>query len=246
LLNDKSKSNWRVNAANDTWDGATANGTDMQVPGLPILYSFRRCPYAMRARMSIASAGIKCELREVVLREKPAAMVAISPKATVPVLQLPDGAVIDESLDIMRWALAQHDPEDWLSPEGGSSDEAFALIEQTETQFKPHLDRYKYPDRYAGVNAQEHRAAASDFITLLEERLMEMPHLFGKRACIADIAIFPFVRQFANTDRDWFEASRYRRTQTWLAELIGGRHFAIAMKKYPQWQSENRAALFPE
>lgn len=218
----------------------------MQAPALPVLYSFRRCPYAMRARMSLVSAGIRCELREVILREKPAEMIAISPKATVPVLQLPDGTVIDESFDIMRWALAQSDPEDWLNPESSSPDEAFTLIDQTETQFKPSLDRYKYPDRYTGVNAEEHRASGSKFIALLEQRLSVMPYLFGKQACIADMAIFPFVRQFANTDRDWFEASPYRHTQAWLAKLTGGTHFGIAMKKYPQWQSDNEAVFFPE
>lgn len=218
----------------------------MQVPGLPILYSFRRCPYAMRARMSIVSAGIRCELREVVLREKPAAMISISPKATVPVLQLTEGTVIDESFDIMRWALAQRDPEDWLNPASASPDAAFALIEQTETQFKPHLDRYKYPDRYTNASAAEHRAAGSNFVTQLEERLAMMPYLLGKQACIADMAIFPFVRQFANTDRDWFEASPYRHTHAWLAKLSGGPHFGIAMKKYQQWQSGNEVVFFPE
>jgi glutathione S-transferase len=246
LLNDKSKWNWQASAANDTWDGVTADRTDMQVAGLPILYSFRRCPYSMRARMSLVSAGIRCELREVVLREKPAAMIAISPKATVPVLQLAEGAVIDESFEIMRWALAQHDPEAWLNPASGSSDAAFALVEQTETQFKPHLDRYKYHDRYPNVDAAEHRVAGGDFLALLEERLAVMPYLFGKQACIADMAIFPFVRQFANTDRDWFRASPYGHTQAWLAKLLDGMHFAVAMKKYPQWQNGNESVFFPE
>lgn len=196
--------------------------------------------------MSILSAGLRCELREVVLREKPAAMIAISPKATVPVLQLAEGIVIDESLDIMRWALTQHDPEGWLNPASASPDEAFALVEQTEIQFKPHLDRYKYSDRYPGESAAEHRAACDHFITLLEERLAVMPYLFGKQACIADMAIFPFVRQFANADRDGFEASSYRHTQAWLAKLSGGTHFDIAMKKYPQWKSGNEVVFFPE
>jgi len=196
--------------------------------------------------MGLVSAGIRCELREVVLREKPAAMIAISPKATVPVLQLPDGTVIDESFEIMRWALAQHDPEDWLKPASASSDEAFVLVEETETEFKPHLDRYKYPDRYPGVSAAEHRAAGSDFVARLDARLAEAPYLFGKQACIADIAIFPFVRQFANTDRDWFQALPYGRTQGWLEQLLGGMHFGISMKKYAQWQNGNEAVFFPE
>jgi len=217
----------------------------MQVGELPILYSFRRCPYAMRARMSFVSADIRCELREVVLRDKPAEMIAISPKATVPVLQLPDGTVIDESFDIMQWALTQRDPENWLNPDCGSLDEATALIEQTETQFKPHLDRCKYPDRFADVSAADHCVAACHFIAQLEDRLEMMPHLLGRHACIADMAIFPFVRQFANTDSDWFAASPYRRTQAWLARLTQGTHFARAMKKYPQWQDGDEVVLFP-
>lgn len=246
MLNDKSRLNWRANAAKNIWDDAIANAADMQAAGLPILYSFRRCPYAMRARMSIASAGIRCELREVVLREKPAAMIAISPKATVPVLELPEGTVIDESLDIMCWALTQRDPENWLNPDSASPDEAFALIEKAETQFKPHLDRYKYPERYTGASALEHRARGSDFVAQLEERLAAMPYLFGKQACIADMAIFPFVRQFANTDRDWFAAAPYVHTQAWLATLLSTSHFRIAMQKYPQWQSGNDAVFFPD
>jgi len=218
----------------------------MQASDLPILYSFRRCPYAMRARMSIVSADIRCELREVVLRDKPVEMVAVSPKATVPVLQLPDGTVIDESFDVMQWALTQRDPENWLNPDRGSLDEATALIEQTEMQFKPHLDRYKYPDRCVGVNAADHRAEACRFIALLEARLEAMPHLLGRLACIADMAIFPFIRQFANTDSDWFAASPYRNTQAWLTKLTRGRHFGLAMKKYPQWQSGDEAVFFPE
>ena len=196
--------------------------------------------------MSIVSAGIRCELREVVLRDKPAAMIAISPKATVPVLQLAEGTVIDESFNIMRWALAQRDPEDWLNPPNSLPEEAFALVEQTETQFKPHLDRYKYPDRYTGANAIEQRVECSNFVTLLEERLTVMSYLFGKKACIADIAIFPFVRQFANTDRNWFDHSPYLHTQAWLEKLSSGKHFGIVMKKYPQWKSGSEGVFFPE
>lgn len=217
----------------------------MQPPELPILYSFRRCPYAIRARMSIASAGIRCELREVVLRDKPADMVAVSPKATVPVLQLTDGTVIDESLDVMQWALAQRDPEDWLKPATASLEAAIALIERTETEFKPNLDRYKYPERSENANAAEHRAEACLFVTLLEERLAITPYLYGKQACIADMAIFPFVRQFAHTDRGWFDASPYRHTRAWLAQLSGDTLFGIAMKKYPQWQVGNEIVFFP-
>ena len=196
--------------------------------------------------MSIVSAGIRCELREVVLREKPAAMIAISPKATVPVLQLPEETVIDESIDIMHWALGQYDPDDWLKPAGASADEAYALIGQTETQFKPHLDRYKYPDRYPGENADEHRAASGSFVALLEERLAVTTYLCGQQASLADMAIFPFIRQFANTDREWFDATPYRHTRAWLKKLTGATLFDVAMKKYPQWKSGDDVAFFPE
>lgn len=199
----------------------------------------------MRARMGILSAGIRCELREVVLRDKPPQMIEISPKATVPVLQLADGTVIDESLDVMRWALAQNDPDGWLNPASESLDDAIALIEQTESQFKPHLDRYKYPDRYTDCDAETHRAAGGEFLATLEERLTRTAYLFGADACIADMAIFPFVRQFANTDNDWFDDSPYRKTRAWLEGLIAGRYFTAAMKKYHQWHSGDEIVMFP-
>ena len=200
----------------------------------------------MRARMGLYSADVRCELREVVLRDKPTEMVDISPKATVPVLQLPDGKVIDESLDIMLWALKQHDPADWLNPAGSALNEAIALIGITETDFKPHLDRYKYPNRYGDVSAEEHRDTGSKFIALLEERLTTAPWLFGEKPCIADIAVFPFVRQFANTDRAWFDASPWTRTQAWLAKLIENQLFIAIMKKYPQWHGGDAPVIFPQ
>lgn len=195
--------------------------------------------------MGMASAGIRCELREIVLRDKPAEMIAVSPKATVPVLQLRDGTIIEESFDIMQWALAQHDPDDWLNPASGSLDEALQLIEVTETEFKPHLDRYKYPNRYPGTDATEHRTAGCRFLNRLEERLNTTPFLFGNRVCIADIAIFPFVRQFANTDRAWFDTSEYPQTRAWLTELTSSPVFLNVMQKYPLWQSGNEITFFP-
>ena len=199
----------------------------------------------MRARMSLLSAEIRCELREVVLRDKPAEMIAITTKATVPVMQLPDGTVIDESLDIMRWALKQNDPEHWLAPDSAPLDNAIALIDQTEVQFKPNLDRYKYPDRYPGTDPEAHRTAACEFLALLEARLNAAPCLFGDSACIADMAIFPFIRQFANTDNSWFDATPFTQTQKWLTGLISGSHFVNAMKKYAQWRSGDKAVVFP-
>ena len=195
--------------------------------------------------MGIVGARLQCELREVILRDKPAEMIAISPKGTVPVLELPDGTVIDESLDIMLWALERDDPEFWLQPESGSADSALELVQRTELEFKPHLDRYKYPNRYPEENAAEQRTLATRFIRLLEDRLESTPNLFGVRACIADIAIFPFVRQFANTDRDWFDDLPYRRTQNWLTTLTDSTLFATSMQKYNQWQTATEGVQFP-
>lgn len=211
----------------------------------PVLYSFRRCPYAMRARLGIAAAGLAVTLREVVLRDKPAEMLEISPKGTVPVLALEDGTVIDESLDIARWALAQKDPERLLAPEGGSLDDMLALIRDNDGPFKHHLDRTKYDTRYPGENPDEHRRQASAFLTTLNNRLENSKYLFGTRLSFADIAIAPFVRQFANIDHDWFEKQPWPHLITWLDAFIESPRFQAIMKKYPQWQPGDDPTIFP-
>jgi glutathione S-transferase len=198
----------------------------------PILYSFRRCPYAMRARMALIASGIACEIREVKLRDKPPEMLAASPKGTVPVLVLPDGTVIDESIDIMHWALARHDPEDWLA-----GDEV-ALIATNDGAFKHHLDRYKYADRHDTDPAQ-HRAAGLAILRDLEARLTA-GYLCGARRALADIAIMPFVRQFAETDRAWFDAQPVPRLQRWLATLRASALFAEAMVRRETWRANTR------
>jgi len=195
-----------------------------------ILYSFRRCPYAMRARMALIVAGVRCEIREVVLRDKPADLIAVSPKATVPVLVTDDGAVIDQSLDIMRWALARHDPEGWLA-----GDDA-ALIATNDGAFKHHLDRYKYPDRHGG-DPREHRAAALALLAPLEVRLSAHADLCRDGRSLTDIAIFPFVRQFAAVDPDWFAAQPVARVRTWLARQCDSALFEQAMVKHPRWRA---------
>lgn len=200
-------------------------------PGeLPILYSFRRCPYAMRARMALLVSGQTCVLREVALRAKPAEMIEASAKATVPVLVLPDGQVIDESLDIMRWALDRNDPEDWL----GADDPA--LVAENDGPFKQHLDRYKYPDRHDSDPA-EHRAMGLAFLTSLETRLAEHANLCRESRSFADIAIMPFVRQFAATDQSCFEAQSLPRLKTWLACHQESPLFLQAMLRVPPWQA---------
>ncbi len=199
----------------------------------PVLYSFRRCPYAMRARMALIASDIACEIREVKLRDKPPEMLAASPKGTVPVLVLPDGTVIDESIDIMRWALARNDPEDWLA--GDDKD----LIATNDGAFKHHLDRYKYADRHES-DPVEHRAAGLVMLENLESRLSAHPYLCGDRRSLVDIAIMPFVRQFAQTDRGWFDTQALPRLQRWLADLRAAPLFEAAMVRREPWPETSK------
>ncbi len=204
----------------------------------PILYSFRRCPYAMRARMALWAAGITAELREVKLAAKPPALIAASPKATVPVLVLPDGTMIDQSLDIMRWALVQNDPEGWLAGEEP------ALIAANDGVFKHHLDRAKYPGRYDEDGVTDHRAAALALLAPLEERLAAAPFLCGATRAFTDIALFPFIRQFAAIDPAWFAARPLPQLQGWLERLGGSDLFAAIMPKFAPWQEGDAPVLF--
>ena len=195
----------------------------------PVLYSFRRCPYAMRARMALHISETPVEMREILLRDKPAEMLAASPKGTVPVLVLNDGTVIDESLDIMRWALAANDPEGWLI---GDDPE---LLHTIDGPFKHHLDRYKYATRHS-TDPAEHRAAAYAILAGLDTRLSKQPFLAGTRRTIADIATFPFIRQFANTDPDWFAAQPIPALRAWLQDLVSSTLFSAIMVKHPPWE----------
>jgi glutathione S-transferase len=193
-----------------------------------ILYSFRRCPYAMRARMALLASGASFEIREIVLRDKPAEMIAASPKATVPVLVLADGQAIDESIDIMRWALGRADPEDWLA-----GDDA-ALIGTFDEQFKHHLDRYKYAERH-NADPIRHRLAGLGMLHELEERLDAGTNLCGEARSLADIAIFPFVRQFASVDRAWFDAQAIPQVRDWLERHTSSALFERAMVRLKAW-----------
>ena len=168
----------------------------------PILYSFRRCPYAMRARLAVWQAGVRCELREVELRDKPPSLLEYSMKATVPVLVLSDGTVIDESLEVMYWALQSADPDQWLTPLAGSVEQMRTLIEVNDNDFKAHLDRYKYPSRYSDVKPLYHRTEAERFLAELDARIGANSYFFGTLPSFADFAVVPFVRQFANIDRE--------------------------------------------
>lgn len=196
----------------------------------PVLYSFRRCPYAMRARMALRVSGADYEHREVVLRDKPPELREASPKATVPVLVLSDGTVIEESLDIMHWALRSNDPEQWLDGDDAT------LIAANDGPFKHHLDRYKYDTRHDS-DPKEHRAEGLALLQRLEERLESAAYLGGAHRRLTDIAIFPFVRQFAATDRDWFAQQALPNVQDWLQRLIGSELFSAIMIKHKQWRA---------
>ncbi|MEQ9518752.1 MAG: glutathione S-transferase [Parvibaculum sp.] len=206
-----------------------------------IFYSFRRCPYAMRARLALEVSGQAVRLREVVLRDKPDEMLTVSPKGTVPVLQTAEGVIVEESLDIMYWALRENDPENWLAEEAQSA----ALIADIDGPFKHHLDRYKYENRYDGDVSATHRAAAQPYLMALNERLAKSPWLLGERAHLADYAILPFVRQFANTDRGWFDAQDWPHLKAWLDRFLSSGRFQRVMGKYAQWKTGEPEVDFP-
>lgn len=205
----------------------------------PVLYSFRRCPYAIRARLALHISGIAYELREVDLRNKPAAMLAASPKGSVPVLVLQDGTVIDESWGIMRWALQQHDPENWLGRDGKHLDDAAALVNINDDTFKAALDRYKYAERHHEHPQTYYRTQGEQFLQILETRLHASAYLQGNSLSISDAAIFPFVRQFAGVDPEWFARSPYPGLRSWTETLTQSILFAPVMRKYPAWQDKD-------
>jgi glutathione S-transferase len=185
----------------------------------------------MRARLALDVSGQVWELREVSLRNKPPEMLRLSAKGTVPVLVLPDGSVIDESLDIMLWALSRNDPEHWLRPESDSLDGMRGLIDRFDSHFKQHLDRYKYPSRFADADPLVDRAEASRDLALLEDRLTRATYLAGGHVSLADMAIVPFVRQFANVDSDWFDSQSSRALQRWLRTLVESARFERIMQR---------------
>lgn len=207
------------------------------------LYSFRRCPYAMRARLGLLFAQLPVELREIVLKNKPPQMLAISPKGTVPVLQLTNGTVIEESRDIMIWALAQNDPQGLLDTVVLS--QANALIAQNDNEFKHWLDRYKYADRHPEMTQTEYRQRGEVFLQTLEALLTKNRYLLGDSVTIADIGIMPFVRQFAHVDRDTFYSLPYPKLQHWLQNWLDHPLFLQAMVKFQPWQEEDEMVVFP-
>ncbi len=210
----------------------------------PVFYTFRRCPYAMRARLALLATGTQVELREVLLRDKAPEFLAASPSATVPTLVRHDGSVLDESLDIMLWALERNDPQGWLNPDNGSLPEMLQLIEEMDGPFKTHLDRYKYATRYENCDPVAERTGASEILHQLDARLQENGWLFGTRASLADMAVLPFIRQFANADRAWFDDRDWPALKRWLTDFEGSDGFAAIMHKYPRWQAGDAVTLF--
>lgn len=210
----------------------------MMTMAKPILYSFRRCPYAMRARLAVAVSGVEMELREVILRAKPAEMLEASPKGTVPVLVLPGGQVIDQSLDIMRWALSENDPEGWLTRDDP------AVIATNDGAFKQDLDAYKYPERH-GTDATTHRDSGLRFLHALDVQLAGGGQIAGTARGIADAAIMPFVRQFAAVDQAWFDSQPLPHLHVWLRGHLESDLFGTVMVRNPAWSAGDPPHLFP-
>ena len=212
---------------------------------LPILYSFRRCPYAMRARLALQYSGVKVELREVDLKDKPEEMQCLAKNATVPILQLNDGSIIEESWDIIIWATRQNDPDLWLGVDESNLFESEMLIEMNDYSFKADLDHYKYADRYPDYPAEHYRAEGEEFLQDLEDILTQSKFLLGETVSVADIGIFPFIRQFAHVDRAWFDQAPYPALQSWLQLLMESALFSSIMEKLPVWKRGDKPVIFP-
>lgn len=208
-----------------------------------ILYSFRRCPYAMRARLALLQSNLRVELREIKLSQKPVEFIQCSHKATVPVLRLNSTHILDESLDIMIWALSQNDRDHWLDE--ALMQETQRLISENDYSFKEHLDHYKYADRYPHSTAQEYQQQAEVFLQKLEALLQRNKYLLAPRITLVDMAIMPFIRQFAGVDQYWFANSPYQRLTEWLNELVNLPLFKQVMLKYEFWQAGDEKVYFP-
>ncbi len=199
----------------------------------------------MRARLALFYSGVQVELREVDLKAVPDSLRTLLPEnPTVPVLQLRDGRVIDESWDIVLWAVRQYDPDGWLGEGEATLIAAGQWIEMNDFSFKTDLDHYKYADRYPEHPADYYRGECEAFLQELEDQLGEHPYLLGDRLSIADIGVFPFIRQFAFVDKAWFDQAPYPQLQRWLTALLDSELFAAVMEKYPVWQPGREAVIF--
>jgi len=207
----------------------------------------------MRARMALAYTRTKVELREIILRDKPPSMLAYSPKGTVPVLVLREEVsnstevdVIDESLDVMLWAMAQNDPDDLLvASDANLRAEVDNLIHENDFVFKKYLDQYKYSVRHPENPPEHYRAQGELFLQALEDRLQEKHYLLDNRMTLADMAIFPFIRQFANVDRAWFDQAPYPKLRAWLERFLDSAQFLTVMQKYELWKEGDELVIFP-
>ena len=210
---------------------------------LPILYSFRRCPYAMRARMVLLHSKIQCEIREIKLSNKPKEMLAISPKGTVPVLILENGDILDESLDVMLWAIEQGNLRNLFNP---GKKEILDLIKINDGEFKDAIDRYKYSSLYPEKPMIEYRKMGELFLEKIESYLEKNKFIFGKNISLADLAIFPFVRQFCRVDIDWFNSSLFKKIKEWTLFFEGSENFIDIMRKIKPWTTGDKPTLFLE
>lgn len=193
------------------------------------LYSFRRCPYAIRARIALGYVGAKYEHREILLKDKPKSMLMLSPKGTVPVLVLDDGRVLDESMDIMRWALSQNDPDSWHERNDA------ALIAKCDGEFKHSLDRFKYSVRFPSEDALKHRNICEAYLLMLEQHLKAATFLSGEKQGLTDVAIFPFIRQFSGVDKVYFENLPIPKLHAWLQCHLESDLFKAVMHKHELW-----------
>jgi glutathione S-transferase len=184
--------------------------------------------------MALNYAAVGVELREVLLRDKPPSMLTASPKGTVPVLILPDGSVIDESIEVMHWSLGRNDPDHWWREDMAT--ETNSLVEENDLVFKRHLDQYKYADRYPAHPQDFYRNEAEGFLRQLEHRLVLSPYLMDDQLTFPDVAVFPFVRQFAFVDKAWFDQAPYPKLQAWLQSFLDFELFSGVMTKYPVWR----------
>ncbi len=202
----------------------------------PILYTFRRCPYAMRARLAIKVSEIFVEIREIKLKDKPLEFLNLSPKGTVPVLVTSSGKILEESLDIINWALNINDPQKWLAKGQLSQNQINQLLENLENEFKPSLDKYKYPNRFESVDKYFHRDQNLSFLRYLDDLLKKNKALNCSHLSLVDYAIFPFIRQFRNVDSEWFDSLNFNFLKKWLFELIDSNDFLSIMIKYEKWE----------
>ncbi|CAH7267113.1 Glutathione S-transferase [Vibrio chagasii] len=212
---------------------------------LPVLYSLRRCPYAMRGRMGIALSKQQVLLREIVTKDKPSELLASSPKGTVPVLVLSDGKVIEQSLDVMMWALQQNDPQDLLRSSNPSlSEQIHQLIQQNDNEFIGHLEKYRASVRYRNDDIEQRRDLCEAFIRELEAKLGHHDYLFGDFPSLADFAVMPFVSQFVRVEKKWFVQSEYQNVGRWLRSHLESKLYTQVMKQYPLWNDTKQDCLF--